>query len=206
MGNSYSIKRLDKLIDMKKLFYLASTIIVITSCGSGEISPEDEIYAIVNEYIKTDHDFQYFANPKSDVKLLLSHKLEKPDNFTDPFTVKPDTLFSKEDIAYMMKQAEDTIPFLLKTTKLRLPNTVKLVNNDSLRPPKGKNFWDSLYEKNGLVCIVTIGKPVFTKDHKTALIDIASSAGSLAGTGSRVILRKDKGRWKVVKSILRWIS
>jgi hypothetical protein len=191
---------------MKSLLALLLIVMTFSGCGLKEKSYEDEIYAIVNEYIRTDRDFKYFENEKLDVKFLLSDELQRPDPFNEPLDIESDTLFSKGDIVYMAAQDKDTLPILLKAGKLKLPKLIKLVDIDTLQPPGGKKFWDAMHDKYGLVFIVTIGKPIFTKDHKTAILDVSCSGGGFSSSGSRIILRKDKGSWKVLKSIMIWIS
>ncbi|KOS04734.1 hypothetical protein AM493_00735 [Flavobacterium akiainvivens] len=184
---------------MKNLLILLFAAGLLASCTTEKPS-DDEIYDVVNHYISTDEDF--LNGPKHGLKVFLREECRTPLSYKDSLNLKPDSLFTKDDIDYITIQDKDTIPFILKKDRLKVPYGTTLISHTAF-----KQLSDSeIYDKYGLIVIINIGKPLFSEDHKTAVITVSSWMGSRAGAGARCILKKDGKGWKVVKSELLWIS
>lgn len=67
--------------------------------------------------------------------------------------------------------------------------------------------WERFYEQypnsQGMMAISRVG---FSPSKQQALIYVGNQADFLAGEGDYVLLLKEGGKWKVVKTILAWIS
>jgi len=118
--------------------------------------------------------------------------------------IKLDTLFSKNDLAFIFKQNELAKTFSLDPARLKtkvniIPSdTILRFLEDSKDP---SDFWNKFRQKYGRHGFVTIGLPLFSLDNRTAIINISIQSGRLSGAGWTLILKKIKSQWTVVHTL-----
>jgi hypothetical protein len=125
--------------------------------------------------------------------------------------IKMDTLFTKEDLDYIFKQAKDTTAIVLRRALLK--GSVTLFTQE-----ERDKFWQECASKDIDSCwsafdrrygpdgYTKYNKPLFNKNHTVALLYFEHHCGSLCGNRGTYILRKEKSGWKVLKLINPGIS
>ena len=167
---------------------------------------EDEIYEVVNAVLKPYDTIPEAANRD---KYILSDRLDAVKRYPDDSLGIHfySDIFTKEDIAYIFEQANDTTAISL--SRHITVKKARLVPADSITKifdsPKLEASWENFYKKYGYG-FTSVSKPVFSVDHKTALITIANHSGPLSGGGTLYILRKEKSGWVIKSGRARWIS
>jgi hypothetical protein len=171
-----------------------------------DINDEADIYKIVNLLLE-DHP----AEPKA--KKSLSNKFmplqEYPPNFFDE--LNKSSIFSTADKTYIREQFKDTSNAFLKESLVRkdvkiIPeDTIQILIQKFIQKGEKEKFWNHFYKNYGEE-LITIGKPYFSRDGNKAVAIIGRSRGPSSGGGYKYYLQKTDGRWKVIKSILVWIS
>ncbi|HYD91561.1 MAG TPA: hypothetical protein VEA37_08770 [Flavobacterium sp.] len=188
---------------------IVTAIYFLTSCNEkspAEPSSKDEIYEVVNAVLQP---FDTVPEAADSDKYILSDRLDEVKRYPgDSLGIHfYSDMFTKEDIAYIFKQANDTTAISL-AGHIRVKKA-RLVSADSIAKifdsPKLEVSWENFYKKYGHG-FTSVSKPVFSVDHKTALITIAYHGGSLSGGGTLYILRKEKSGWVVKSGRMRWIS
>lgn len=188
---------------------IITAICFLSSCAEkhfAEPTSEDEIYEVVNAVLKPYDTIPEAANRD---KFVLSDRLDAVKRYPeDSLGIHfYSDIFTKEDIAYIFEQADDTTAISIAghiTVK-----KARLVPADSIDKifdsPRLDVSWKNFYKKYGHG-FTSVSKPVFSVDHKAALITIAHHGGPLSGGGTLYLLRKEKSGWVIKSGRMRWIS
>ena len=186
---------------MKKiLLYLSITLCAI-SCKE-KLQPAD---VALHEMINSSYDHYVSRYSKENIPSPLLIKtthtgLRAADSLS---IIKMDTLFTKEDLAYIFEQAKDTTAVVLNPALLKGANT--LITQKELdtfwkecAPKDLDTCWrefEKRYHKTGYTFY---NKPLFNKNHTVALLYQDHHCGSLCGGMLTLIYKKEKGRWNIV--------
>lgn len=140
---------------------------------------------------------------KIDVKVMPSKKEgeliapEPPGNYVYVQQLlysseKSPAFFSKSDSTYLLYQND-----VHKSLNIDLAFSKKLNTISFEESQTDKQGWDKRY--------YSISVPIFSKDGNTAYVELNYYAGDF-GNGFAIILKKEKGVWKIIQSRLSWIS
>ena len=120
---------------------------------------------------------------------------------------KQTTILSKDDLAFIFKQAAINPQLKLDSEivsedKLVPLNIGKAFNRDrKIR----EEYFEENRNKYNKICSLSI--PLFSKDRNIAIVKIGYSCGVLCGEGGIYIYKKEKnGNWNLIKSISDWVS
>ncbi|WDF48474.1 hypothetical protein PQ459_08345 [Chryseobacterium sp. KACC 21268] len=197
---------------MKKLLTLFLLLILI-GCSKSKFDIEErneDISSIIKTVIETDSLNVSKNNPENNkiVQFLKKVKvvLPNPDkNIISPpnrdareldeiYNSKSERVFSKNDSLYLLSQ--NTNP-----DSLEISNKLKVKYNYSqlskiLKDRDNGNYYQ-YYE---------FEIPLFSKDNKTAYIELNYHSKGYFGKGIAYILKKENDKWKVVDRTLTWIN
>lgn len=160
----------------------------------------DDVYAVVNaalDYAKVKPEYylrdsallHFYYDAESDSMLLAGMK---------------DDLSPAERDA-MLKQALSPTGLIWDGTKLKA--TCKIVPDAEVK----KTFKGRKQEKNWVKYYKThsagyyeISAPVFSADHKTAIVYVAQHCGANCGFGGATLFRLKEGKWEAEKNLFSW--
>jgi hypothetical protein len=190
---------MDKLIDMKKLL-LFLTAPMLFSCKPKTQPADEALYEMLNfqydDYIARYGD----KNVPNALLVKTTHSgLREMDSLS---IIKMDTLFTKEDLAYIFEQAKDTTAIVLNPALLRGHNSfITQKELDTFwHECKKKDLdtcWNQFYTRYSTMGYTFYNKPLFNKAHTVALLYQDNHCGSLCGGVITFIYRKEKGKWKI---------
>jgi hypothetical protein len=142
----------------------------------------------------------------------VSGESKHMDNLEDKLTTEPYKYrgdnsqiiagaFHKDEFGYIQQQLNDTTAFQLHRDSIsEAVNLIKVQKTNGIR-----SFW-KVYNKNHTGALITISKPVFSKNGKIAVVSFSSSYGSLSGSGYMLAFEKKTEGWKITKTLYFWIS
>ena len=120
---------------------------------------------------------------------------------------KQNAIFSKDDLAFIFKQA-------LINPQLKLDS--EIISEDKLVPlniemafNRDRKIREEYLQENrnkySQICTLSI--PLFSRNKNVAIVKIGYSCGALCGEGGIYIYKKEKnGNWTLIKSISDWVS
>jgi len=200
---------------MKKLLVLIIFLVFI-SCKKESINNEEELnksvitekltYEVINSLMKNILE----ENQKQNIYVVCENfPKEKDGEMNDYMGIsKMDSLFSSEDVKFIIEQNKTSKHFLLKKELLK---NVRLIPNDTIesfrKRENGENtFWEKYTKKYGDEGFYSISKPLFSLDYKTVIISYGFHCGGLCGGGSTIILRKINEKWEYKAELQNWVS
>lgn len=118
---------------------------------------------------------------------------------------KIDTLFSKKDKEFIVKQYKNSIHFILDQKLLKHKNIIEYDTTMLATREKSRAYWDKLLEKYH--CIETISLPLFNLKKDMAIVQISYNCGILCGEGGTYIFKLNRsGEWELYLKFEEWIS
>ena len=155
----------------------------------------------------------FVANDKNEKHFILrgDKVLDKPF-FEDTNylidSLKKDTIFSKDDIAFLEVQMQSVKNF---TINPELFNGKEIISSDTIKrysteEARRWTFWEDYRKKYGEAGFCNISLPLFSKDRQRVIINTSYSCGGKCGEGGVFIYQKIKGKWKQIKELSWWIS
>ena len=201
-----------------KNFILLSFFLIISSCKKEEKeifdAPKlDDINKVIEAVILQDSlpVFKKDTSSESislqlnkiDVKVMPSKNkgdlfdLEEPGNYVYVqqllyLSKKHSAFFPKKDSTYLLYQNE-----IYKSLNIDSSFSKKLKTISFEETQADKSGWDKHY--------YSISIPIFSKDGNTAYVEWNLYAGDY-GTGFGIILKREKGIWKIIQGNRTWIS
>jgi hypothetical protein len=169
-----------------------------------QIVSDKEIYAFINEIMpyEKSKDISY-CNKIVDTDPSLSKTSEE-------FIKGIDTIFSKQDLKFIIEQTKYEEDFKLNEKLLK--NKIVISGDTLSKFTQGRNedgrsqFWDKYHSKFGPGGFCSITLPLFSIDKKTVLVTTGMHCGRLCGEGGSYIYRKINGKWELVHTITNWVS
>jgi hypothetical protein len=122
--------------------------------------------------------------------------------------VRMDSLFSKEDIAYLYRQMEHISSFRFDEKRLN----IDVISGDEvmqlqIKHDRMEDFWTVFRNRYGEhCCIVSASKPLFSLDKSVVIFRREQSCGFNNFQASTIIYKKRKGRWKKVLTLSSSVS
>lgn len=163
-----------------------------------QLIEDKTVYEFLNSVIVTDSSYKY---SKTVVGSLGFIRLEKSDSLQ---LLKADTIFSKEDVHFIFKQARMKHFYNIDENELcQSKNTIYLDENKAFSGGRSE-YWSKLHEKYGSLFIMTM--PVFSLDRKTAIISTSHNCGTLCGTGATYVYKKINNKWQLIATWNEWVS
>ncbi len=196
---------------MKNILFLFSLVLTCLSCTKGaektHTQPfEEETYEMLKTLLVTPAE-------EPVVEFVLSDKLTmEPFQAITDYPIKLEKAFAEEDVAYIRKQINDTTSFNINHAKsfghvtIVEEDTIMKIHNEAVKARNFKLFWEKYRKKYGDKALLSVSKPIFSKDGKTAVILFGYSRGPLSGHGNIYKLEKTPTGWKIIKSLAGWIS
>lgn len=197
--------------------YVFLFLLLIISCKKSEpkikiISKDENLdlkYEFLNQQLTDDLEFysrtsEFLKEPiKGRVYTLISGE------FIEDAIRDEDSLLSKEDKEYIKHQFADSVDFPILKNKLKVKG-VYFLSKEEKKELQAKNnpesFWNYFRKKYPGKCIRNISIPVFNKAKDLIIVSLGDSCGGLEGEGGMYILKKIKGKWKIVKTLNTWVS
>ncbi len=210
---------------MKKILFFFLGIMYLASCNNKNKEAEFDSTKIgeINEIVKTvilEDSLNVLINGKE--SLLFCEELIKLDIFIPkkskhnelnsppppppPFRnaisierlksiyIENELFFSSTDSLCLLEQKLN--PKKLKIEK-SLAKNINLTSNEEETNKRKANKYFSYFE-------MTI--PIFSKDKNKAYLELNHYCGGLCGSGVSIMLRKIKGKWKIVDKQETWVS
>lgn len=117
-----------------------------------------------------------------------------------------DTILNKNDIEFVLKQANYSPHFKLDPEYLKGKNIIALdtIKSFTVNNEVRSSYWENLHKRYGSVCFIRM--PLFSRDFKTAIVDIGIHCGTLCGEGGRYVYKKKEGKWVLIATINEWVS
>ncbi|AWH85408.1 hypothetical protein HYN59_09900 [Flavobacterium album] len=131
---------------------------------------------------------------------------------TDYLVSKIKNVFPKEDFRIIQRQLNDTIAFQLHSEKLLAEvnlisdDTISKMSHNAEQANNSSLFWEQYHGKYGEKALITISKPIFSKNGTIAVVSLGYSYGRLSGYGQTFVLEKVNKKWKIKKVLSMWIS
>jgi hypothetical protein len=129
-----------------------------------------------------------------------------PDAFTDLYRLPEVDSAAVRDFARRNRQPQSLR--YLSTLGLRVP--VVLINADSLRGLNRTNpdkFWSGFYSRypgaGGTISLHSIG---YGAKGTIAVLIVDQGCGSLCGGGYNIVVKRERGRWRVLAIQQTWVS
>ena len=125
-------------------------------------------------------------------------------SFLEKTAVK-DSIFSKADVEFIMKQIEQRKNLLWSSEFIDDVTVIKSNDIDSLFRNSKIDAWNVFYKKYG-GDFKEISFPYFSQDKQTCIIYISNHCGWLCGEGGIRIYKRKNNVWVLYKSIEQWVS
>lgn len=173
--------------------------------GQPNCSPinEDDYYSFYNNQINSDSIKIY----------ILSNKPITDNILKDTVKIFADSMFTKNDIAFMRFQIENSKMFNWTNGKITGATVVqenrlrKIFNYNNYKHRSiTYNGWKKFRRKYGNKGIARYSIPIFSCDKKYCIINKSWSCGSLCGEGGTDLYQKIDGRWVWLKWYSLYIS
>ena len=156
------------------------------------------IYEFLNSAIVTDSSYKY---SKTVVGSIGSLYLEKSDSLQ---LLKADSIFSKEDVHFIFKQARMKHFYNVDENELCQGKNVIYLDEKKVFGDESSKYWSKLREKHGPLYIMNM--PVFSLDKNTAVIKTSHHCGFQCGTGATYIYKKNDNHWQLIATWNKWVS
>ncbi|MSP68913.1 MAG: hypothetical protein EXR20_01430 [Bacteroidetes bacterium] len=181
---------------MKKITLFIFIIVSVASSAQGRLSLVSAALKNSNandsSFVLRDTVLQHFYYDIESDSLLLSD-------------LKRSKLITAADVSYMTSQLVsyrphcwqlDSIPHARLVSSLKLPSA-------SLSLKKSIKAWENyfLLNKSGFF---ELSEPVFSVDHKTAIVYVAFQCGANCGNGGAAVYKFEKEQWVPIKNLWSW--
>ena len=163
-----------------------------------QLVDDKTIYDFLNSVIVTDSSYKYSKTIVGSLGFLW---LEKSDSLQ---LLKADTIFSKEDVHFIFKQARMKHFYNINKNELCQGKNVIYLDEKKVFGNGKSEYWSELHEKHGSMYTMTM--PVFSLDRKTAMISTSHHCGFHCGTGATYIYKKFNYRWQLIAVWNKWVS
>ncbi|MDQ3142539.1 MAG: hypothetical protein M3Q56_09880 [Bacteroidota bacterium] len=119
---------------------------------------------------------------------------------------KKPNFIDSADIDYLYNQANHINFYNLDKNKIN-HQSITAFELDKIRKNSEVNtFFNTLEKLYKVRSYTRISQPLFTKDEKTVKFDISHYCGSLCGSGHRVLMKFEKGKWRIKQKNRTWVS
>lgn len=155
-------------------------IAICMSCSSVQPNVDKKlIYEVVNHSLAN----KELVGENS----FIYNELAIANQSIEDFAYLPYTeYFTKEDVNYIFEQVKDSTKFRLNSSRVTSPITL-------ISARKLDKSGNEIYSKG----LTIIEKPLFSLDHKIAIITISQGYNDLGGGGATYILKKENSGWVV---------
>ncbi|MGA9213549.1 hypothetical protein [Kaistella sp.] len=169
---------------------------------------------IANDQINNNsRSYLYKSNSATNIQIvnLNTEKLNENTIIFNSIELKNDSIFSSNDIDYLIFQ---TVPYDSKQFDLdkgKIYGELNIIKSADLKELQNnytspKDYWAKFQIKFGDKCIRNYSEPIFNLNKNICIVKISESCGPLEGGGSTSIFQKVNGKWKVIKTLDRWVS
>lgn len=204
---------------MRHLFKILmfSILILFHKIGFGQVNIDNEVIAdLIRSEIKSSPNDTIF-NRKGQIKQI--HISKKPNillvNETETFLFDPEVdslnMFRKNGLSKL--DSECYLDFIEKNksnihvdTISYFQGTINYLGRGELKRIFKDGGWDNYHRIFGFKPLVKVSLPGLNGDKTRAFIYYSSSTDELGGAGFYLVLEKVDGKWKVIQSMLAWIS
>ncbi len=194
-----------------RLFFLSVTSTILFSCEekaimlSDTVPFEKETYEVV--------DFCLSLRESKDKNENLRNKLTNEAYYETDYIVSAiEKAFPEDELLQIRKQLKDTVSFRLRPEMLKekvnvIPaETIQKMLREAEKAGKGRLFWQLYHQKYGDKTLISISKPVFSKNGTMAVVSLSYSHGSLSGFGYTLLLEKTGDEWRIIRQLSIYIS
>lgn len=147
------------------------------------------IYELINSCMTI--DTAYFR--KSDIIVgreflpIFSNKEE---------ILQADSIFKKEDVDFIYEQARYGPLFKIDQRKLKQEKAVILPDTCDVFGKDHKVYWENIHKQ--YPSFTTVSMPLFSRDHKTAIISLSYYCGMMCGYSGKYIYKKRTSKWQLI--------
>ncbi len=213
---------------MKLKLIIAIFTLLYLSCKDSPSNKYNQFYSIIDDLVRIQYyDSSTIIMLNLDTIKPFIPKIEKTVidlDTIDLYEPKPHKLYAEFitkdiltslyksklidsiDIEFLFNQADKIKIYNLDKNKIN-HQTISASELEQLRKNSDVDkFFDTLKKAYGAWSYTRISQPLFTKDEKTIIFYISHYCGSLCGSGHRVIMKFEKGKWRIKQNKRTWVS
>ncbi|WP_116786885.1 hypothetical protein [Flavobacterium psychrotrophum] len=147
------------------------------------------IYELINSCMAT--DTSYFKMSDIIIGTEFSPIFSSREKIS-----KADSIFKKEDVDFIYEQARYGPLFKIDERKLKIKKNIILPELCDVFGEDQKEYWENIHNQFG--SFTTISMPLFSRDHKTAIISLSYDCGMMCGYSGKYIYKKTASRWQLI--------
>lgn len=109
------------------------------------------------------------------------------------------------DIDFIYNQAKHIDLYILDKSKISCKSITKKELKELQQTKSDKEFFNTLKEIYNVNSYISISQPLFSKDQHTIIFHINSHCGEECGSGNRIVMKLENGKWRVKQMNRTWV-
>ena len=213
---------------ISKTLFIILGLILLISCGRNQQGVNDKIY--YDEFYSVLNDLIRFSF--SDVSAISFETVpvikppwipssQSPDSVSVP---EPNSInvicynwlsfyslaklrdLDSAEVDYMYRSIDSSKLFLIDSSRVCVPVITKSEFREFFQDSGINKGYKLIEKKYGSSCYVSVSTPVFNADYSKIILSVNYYCGPSWGYGYEFVLKKKKGKWRLIDQGITWQS